>query len=56
MTGCASESGERPLGPPRVTATFDVGAGPLPDVASDPTTNEAYVTSTGDDSLYVLER
>ena len=55
LSACASESADDLLGSPTVTTTFEVGAGPLPDVASDPTTNKAYVTSTGDDSLYVLD-
>ena len=46
LTACSSESSDGPLGAPRVTTTFDVGAGPLPDVASDPTTSKAYVTSS----------
>lgn len=52
---CGSESREVSLGPPKVTATFTVGAGPMPDVASDPSTHNAYVTSSGDDSLYVVD-
>ena len=38
-----------------VTTTFGLGAGPMPDVATDPSTHRAYVTSKGDDSLYVAD-
>jgi DNA-binding beta-propeller fold protein YncE len=46
-------SADEPLGQPTVTTTFGLGAGPMPDVATDPSTHRAYVTSQGDDSLYV---
>ena len=42
-------------GPPVVARTFDLGAGPMPDVASDPATHRAYITSQGYDSLYVVD-
>jgi hypothetical protein len=32
---------DEPLGPPVVTTTFSLGVGPMPDVASDPSTNRA---------------
>jgi uncharacterized membrane protein len=48
-------SADEPLGQPMVTTTFGLGAGPMPDVATDPSTHRAYVTSQGDDSLYVAD-
>lgn len=48
-------SADEPLGQPVVTTTFGLGAGPMPDVATDPSTHRAYVTSQGDDSLYVAD-
>jgi YVTN family beta-propeller protein len=42
-------------GHPKVATTFTLGAGPMTDVASDQTTHKAYVTSSGDDSLYVAD-
>jgi YVTN family beta-propeller protein len=42
-------------GPPVVSTTFRLGTGPMPDVASDPATHRAYITSQGDDSLYVVD-
>ena len=48
-------SADETLGPPVILKTFVVGEGPMPDVASDPTTQRAYVTSQGDDSLYVVD-
>ena len=50
-----SRSADEPLGPPVVATTFGLGAGPTHDVASDPSTHKAYVTSEGDDSLYVAD-
>lgn len=38
-----------------LTATFAVGTGPMPDIATDPSTHSAYVMSSGDDSLYVVD-
>jgi YVTN family beta-propeller protein len=55
LAACGTESSEASLGPPKVAATFNVGAGPMPDVASDASTHKAYVTSSGDDSLYVVD-
>jgi DNA-binding beta-propeller fold protein YncE len=55
LAACGTESSEASLGPPKVTATFNVGAGWMPDVASDASTHKAYVTSSGDDSLYVVD-
>ncbi len=54
LTACSGDSGERPVAT-TVSTTFDVGVGPLPDVASDPMTGKACVTSSADDSLYVLD-
>jgi len=48
-------SADEPLGQPMVTTTFGLGAGPMPDVATDASTHRAYVTSQGDDSLYVAD-
>ena len=36
-------SADEPLGPPVVATTFGLGAGPMHDVASDPSTHKAYV-------------
>ena len=56
MAACAGESGEPAPGPPpKVTATFQLGSGRMPDVATDSSTHRAYVTSSGDDSLYVVD-
>lgn len=55
LTACGTESSQGSMGPPKVAATLDVGAGPMPDIASDPSTHLAYVTSSGDDSLHVVD-
>jgi YVTN family beta-propeller protein len=55
VTASGTASGEPALGPPAVAATFEVGVGPMPDVATDPSTHLAYVTSRDDGSLYVLD-
>ena len=55
IAACGTEPGEESVGAPKVTTTFSVGDGPLPDVASDPSTHHAFVTSSGDDSLYVVD-
>lgn len=48
-------SADAPSEVPVVATTFSVGAGPMPDVATDSSTQRAYVTSQGDDSLYILD-
>src|ERR1700686_753668 len=55
LAACGSGPSQQSVGPPKVATTFSLGAGPMPDVASDPTTHKAYVTSSGDDSLYVAD-
>jgi YVTN family beta-propeller protein len=55
LVGCGTDPSAGSLGPPRVTATFSVGAGPLSDVASDTSTHKGYVTSRDDDALYVVD-
>ena len=46
---------DAPLGKPTVTATASVGKGPLLDVTVDPSTGTAYVTSSGDDLLSLID-
>jgi hypothetical protein len=41
LAACGSEPSQQSLGPPKVATTFSLGAGPMPDVASDPTTHKA---------------
>ena len=46
---------DAPLGKPTVAATVSVGKGPLLDVTVDPSTGAAYVTSSRDDLLSLID-
>jgi YVTN family beta-propeller protein len=50
-----SDIDHAPLGKPTVTATVSAGKGPLLDVTVDPSTGTAYVTSSGDDLLSLID-
>ncbi|TQC44205.1 YncE family protein, partial [Rhodococcus sp. WS4] len=54
-SGSDSAVDDAPPGRQTVTATVGAGQGPLLDVTVDGSTGTAYVTSSGDDSLSLID-